>query len=132
MTQPASPLANRRLLLAGIGAGVIGLAGLALLNWAIKGDLQPVNAIGRPILFAAVGALAVTGRGWAAFILVLWTACLALLHAVAAVNLMRTGHGRDALYFLLLGLLFVASGVLVQQARARAHDRAAAVADGGP
>lgn len=117
MTSTPHSRADQRLLLAGIGAGVLGLIGLAILTRAIGEELRTVSAVGRPLLFAAVGALAFTGRRWATFVLVIWAACLAFLHAVAATNLLRSGHAGDAALFLGLGLVFLAASLLVHRAR---------------
>ena len=120
---------DRRLLLAGIGAGVLGLIGLAVLAHAIGSGLNPLSAIGRPVLFAALGALALTGRHWASAILVLWAALLAFFNAFAALTLFRTGHARDGALFLGLALLFLAASLLVHRSRTFANDAPAAAVD---
>ena len=63
---------TRRFLLAGIGAGVVGLIALAVLSYAIGSGPNLLSAIGRPVLFAAVGALALGGRPLMRGILVIW------------------------------------------------------------
>lgn len=112
----AASAADRRLLLAGIGTGVIGIIGVAFLSHVVGGGITALNAVGRPLLFAAIGTLAVQGRGWARVVLALWTGGLALFNAVAAINLLREGHLGGAAMFLGLGAIFLASVMLLVRA----------------
>ena len=113
---PLDPRHERRLFLAGVGAGVLGIAGLGALTWAIGGDVRPLSLIGRPIVFAAVGALGLQGRRWPRVVLMLWSGCLALLTVVAAITILRAGHGRDGALFLLLAALFAGACLLFVRA----------------
>ena len=122
---------ERRLLLAGIGAGVIGLVALAVLTHFVAGDLRPITAVGRPILFAAVGALGVHGRRWPRVVLLVWTGCLALLLVVAATTLVRNDHARDGLLFLALAALFVGSFLLLLRAGGARAEQDIAVMQAG-
>lgn len=124
---PAQP----RLLLAGIGAGVIGLTALAVLTHLVDGELRPITAVGRPILFAAVGALGVQGRRWPRVVLLLWTGCLALLLLVAATTLVRNAHVRDGVLFLALAALFVGSFLLLLRAGGARDGQDVAVVQAG-
>jgi hypothetical protein len=116
-TPPSAASVDRPLLLAGIGMGVIGVVALSILTHLVGGGIGPVSGIGRPLLYAAIGALAVQGRNWARVVLALWSGGLALFNGIAAVNLVRTGHPGGAMLFLGLGLVFLASIVLLLRAR---------------
>ena len=107
---------RKRLLLAGIGTGVLGLIALALLTRAVAGDVRLATAIGRPIVFAAIGALALGGRPVPRAALMLWSGLLAFFAAFAAMTLLRTGHLRDGVLFLALGVVFLGSFLLLLRA----------------
>ena len=96
-----------------------------MLSYAIGSGPNLLSAIGRPVLFAAVGALALGGRPLMRGILVIWAGLLAFFNAFAALTLFRTGHAGDGAMFLALALLFLASSVLVHRSRAFASDAAA-------
>jgi hypothetical protein len=116
---PVSPLSrdDRRRLLLAIAAGVVGLAALALLTRAVAGDFRLLTAVGRPILFAAVGALALQGRRWARAVLAFWAGSLAILNVVAGANLAAGGHARDGALFGALGSVFLVAVVLLLRTR---------------
>ena len=107
---------RKRLLLAGVGVGVLGLVALAILTRAVAGDVRLATAIGRPVVFAAVGALALGGRPVPRAALMLWSGLLAFFAAFAAMTLFRTSHVRDGALFLALGVVFLGSFLLLLRA----------------
>ena len=103
-------LRGERLLLAAIGAGVLGLLATTALTLAYGGDPSPWTAVLRPLGFAAVGALAYTGRDWARW-LAAWLVLLAATAAVGAVAVASAGRAAALAIFLALALLYLAAAV---------------------
>lgn len=69
-----------------VGAMMLELLLLSLGVWLRVGELHPLTDLGRPLIFVLLAVLAYRGASWARKLLAAWSAILAIVFGVVAIN----------------------------------------------